>query len=251
MLRYFFRKWTNIEFVAALATLLAFVLSAVPGFSSDPRIPIRVILISAGFASLFWLVFLATRKAFVIVGYRNVMSFLELLARHARFRVWTARTHTGRGVGERVYFGILAERLSRQDSPLEDVRRLLRLAPAAREHIDNLIADFLYKDAAEVRCFSGIGPQFDFMITDDVAVIGFPMAGGTDNVAAVVLRQTGVVEAVANVFNELWNDPSTRILFRGSATFPESDRQALLSFIEHSIAALPNGPSDPQLAADR
>lgn len=247
MLRYLFRKWTRLEFVAALATMLSFLLSAVPGFSSDPRLPIRAILLAFGVASLCWFLLLATRKAFVIVGYHNAMSLLELLARHARHRVWTARTHTGRGVGEQAYFNILAERLGRQDSPLEDFRRLLRLTPAAREHIDQLIVDFLYKDAAEIRYFAGAGPQFDFMIADDVAVIGFPMAGGTGNVAAVVLRQAGVVEAVANIFNQLWNDSNTRVLFRGKATFPERDRQALLNLLKNSFAESANEPSNPPL----
>ena len=128
MFRYLFRKWSNLEFVASLATLLALVLAVVPGLTSDPRKPIRVVLLAVGSASLLWLCLLATRKSFVIVGYRNTMSFLELLGTHAKHRVWTVRMHTGRGTREHTYFSILAERLSNQERPLEDFRRVLRLA---------------------------------------------------------------------------------------------------------------------------
>src|SRR6185295_3056735 len=97
------------------------------------------------------------------------------------------------------------------------------------EHVDSLIIDFLYKDSVEGRYFTAGGPQFDFMVADDIAVIGFPRAGGTGNVAAVVLRHAGVVEAVANVFTQLWEDPDTQILFRGAPAFSEPARQALLA----------------------
>ncbi|MBS1790479.1 MAG: hypothetical protein JST85_22350 [Acidobacteria bacterium] len=247
MLRYLFRKWTNLEFVASVATLLSFVLSAVPGFASTPQKPIRLVLLAFGAASAIWLVLLASRKAFVIVGYADVMSFLELLATHARLRIWTARTHTGLGIGEQTYFAILSERLASQERPLEDFRRLLRLAPQAHEHVDALIANFLYKNAAEVRYFTAGGPQFDFMIADDVAVIGFPMAGGTDNVAAVVLRHSGVVEAVANVFTQLWADPDTEVLFRGAVTFSEPSRAALVAHVENLFSQLAESSSNNRL----
>jgi len=236
MLRYFFRKWTRLEFVASLATLVALVLAIVPGFTSDPQRPIRIILLAVSAISLLWLFLLATRKSFVIVGYQNTMSFLEMLAKHARHRIWTARTHTGRGVSERSYFAILAERLSNQEAPLEDFRRLFRLAPQAREHVDILLTDFLYKDAAEVRYFEAGGPQFDFMVADDIAVIGFPMAGGTGNVAAIVLRRSNVVDAVAGVFTQLWQDPETKCLFRGAAVFPEAARRALVEEVNRLFA---------------
>jgi hypothetical protein len=235
MLRYLFRKWSSLEFVAAIATVLSLALSAVPAFALDPRRPIRTILMSVAAASLIWLVMLASRQSFVIVGYSNVMGFLELLASHARLRVWTARTHTGRGVDETAYFAAIAERLASSQTPLDDFRRLLRLSEAAREHIDHLIAEFLHRDAAEVRYFRGSGPQFDFMIADDVAVIGFPMAGGAGNVAAVVLRHTAVVEAVANVFNQLWNDSETVLLFRGSSAFPEHLREKMLTILDREM----------------
>ena len=90
MLRYIFRKWARLEILAALATFLSLGLSAVPGFTSDPQRPIRVILWATGGASLLSLLLAISRKAFVVVGYRNVMSFLELLVGHARLRVWTA-----------------------------------------------------------------------------------------------------------------------------------------------------------------
>jgi hypothetical protein len=231
MLRYLFRKWTRIEILAALATFLSLGLSAVPGFTSDPQRPIQVILLAAGGASLLWLLLAISRKAFVVVGNRNVMSFLELLVRHAKLKVWTVRTHTGEGVSEEKYFSIIAERLGSDAAPLEDFRRLLRLAPNAREHVKNLVRSFIFRDFAEVRYFTSVGPQFDFVIVDDLAIIGFPMAGGTNNVAAVVLRHSAVVQAVADVFSGLWEDRNTQVLFRGARLASETDRQAVMALV--------------------
>ncbi len=243
MLRYLLRKWTRLEILAALATFLSLGLSAVPGFTSEPQGPIRVILWTAGGASLLWLLLAFSRKSFVVVGYRNVMSFLELLARHARLRVWTARTHAGDGVGEERYFSIIVENLASSSSPLEDFRRLIRLAPNARGHVDSLVRDFLYRDFAEVRYFIGGGPQFDFMIADDVAVIGFPMAGGNNNVAAVVLRHSAVVQAVADIFSGLWESHDTQVIFRGSQLATEADRQAVIALVR-KILPPPGGAPD-------
>jgi hypothetical protein len=73
------------------------------------------------------------------------------------------------------------------------------------------------------------------MIADEMAVIGFPMSGGVDNIAAVVLRHSSVVEAVANVFTQLWSDPTTHLLFRGRANFPELERTDLVQRVQRLL----------------
>ena len=101
--------------------------------------------------------------------------------------------------------------------------------------MDSLVRDFLYRDFAEVRYFTGGGPQFDFMVADDVAVIGFPMAGGNNNVAAVVLRHSAVVQAVADIFSGLWEDHDTQVIFRGSRLITEAGRQAVTARVERIL----------------
>lgn len=239
MIRYLFRKFARLEIIAAVATFLSLALSALPAFTANVGLPARNILLGAAGASLVWLLFAVSRRAFVIVGYLDVMSFLELLATNTRYKLWTARMHVGAGVGEEEYFRIISERLGSATRPIEDFRRLIRIAPAAHPHLQHLVQEFFYRDFAEVRYFSGPGPHFDFMIADDVAVIGFPMAGGSNNVGAVVLRRSTVVQAVADVFADLWEDPGTRVLFRGSRAQSEPDRVALMA----KLTALLSTPS--------
>lgn len=210
------RTWSRTEVWSALVGVLSLVVSVVANMKSDSRSATVVLLACVATAACLWFLFLISRDAFSLRGYSNVMSYLESLAETARYRVWTARTHLGEGVGEHRYFGIIEHRLKSPYHPLEDFRRVVRLSPKARDHISWLVSHFYNQTGVEVRYFEGGGPQFDFVIVDGkVAVIGFPMAGGKGNVGAVVLRRRSAVEGVETVFNALWDQ--AQVLFEGSA----------------------------------
>jgi hypothetical protein len=186
-------------------------------------------------ATTVWFLYLVTRNAFVLTGYASVMSFLESLAQTAQHRIWTARTHLGEGGQEQQYFSIIEHRLKAPSRPLEDFRRVIRLGPKSRTHVEWLVEHLSREPSVEVRYLDALGPQFDFMVVDGrVAVIGFPMVGGKHNSGAVVLRRRAAVEGVESVFISLWNDCQSTVLFDGSSNRTPED----IKHLQERLSAL-------------
>lgn len=245
MLKYAIRKSTRWEIVTLMLSVASFIAGFLPAFTATPQFPTQLLLWATAAVAAGWFVLLATRSSFTIIGYRNVMTFLKETTRTTQHRIWTVRTHTGDGGSEEDYFRLIEGRLSDPDSPLEDYRRLFRSTPAARGHALALIAGCINHGAAEARFFNGGGPQFDFVMFDDLAIIGMPMAGGQGNVGAVVLRGK-VVEAVAGVFDKLWNDSETKVLFKGRRENGERERQEALAILSSAVSpALIPPPQHP------
>ena len=221
-------KWTRTEVWSAVVGLVSLVLTTAGNlFPGTPR-PTLIALAVFLFASVLWFIFLITRSAFVLTGYGDVMSFLESLAVTARQRLWTARTHLGEADEEQPYFELIEHRLKDPRYPLEDFRRVIRVGPRSRQHVEWLVEHFSQHANAEVRYLSSVGPQFDFMAVDGrIAVIGFPVVGGKRNIGAVVLRRRKAVEGVEAAFISLWNDCQANVLFGGSSSRTHDDVRQL------------------------
>jgi hypothetical protein len=174
--------------------------------------------------------------AVVLRGYANTVAQLEALTRGARYRLWTARTHSGGGANEQSYFEAIAERLSAATGPLEDFRRIIRLNPSAREHLIWLVEHMSHLPNARVYHYEAGGPQFDFVTIDgQTAAIGFAMPGGEGVVGCILLRSTDAVVAVDNVFSELERDCD--LLFQGRADIDVAGKEALRRRIDELLAA--------------
>jgi hypothetical protein len=163
------------------------------------------------------------------------MSYLEELAKKARYKLWTVRTHLGEGIGEQQYFRIVEERLAARDKPLEDFRRIIRVTPKSREHLFWLVDHLSQYPHVKVLYFEGGGPQFDFMSVDgEVAVIGFAKTGGKGNIGGIVLRGPEAVGAVDVVFTNLETD--SKLLFEGEHGIDQSRKDEFRTTIEAVLA---------------
>jgi hypothetical protein len=217
-MRTFLLTWTRTEVWSAAVGVLSLVLTVAGNLAPGTPRPTVIALCAFLVVVTVWCVFLVTRQAFVLTGYATVMSFLESLAQTAQNRLWTARTHLGEAGQEQPYFDIIEHRLKDPGKPLEDFRRVVRLGPRSRAHVEWLVEHFSQESNAEVRYLDAVGPQFDFVVVDGrIAVIGFPMVGGKNNIGAVVLRRRAAVEGVESVFISLWNDCKSNVLFDGSS----------------------------------
>ena len=171
---------------------------------------------------------------FVLRGYNRVMSLLEDIATNARYRLWTARTHLGKGTGEDRYFEIIRRRLIDETKPLEDFRRVIRLCSNARTHLVWMVDNFCSLPNARVSYYEFGGPQFDFMSVDgEIAVIGFPMAGGKGNVGAVVLRRADTVAAIETVFQSL--EVASTLLFEGVQGIDAQGKRVLRGSVDKAL----------------
>jgi hypothetical protein len=214
-----FFTWTRTEVWSAAVGVLLLVLTVIGNLTSIASRPTVTTTSASLILVIVWMVFLLTRHTFVLTGYIPVMSFLESLARHAKHRLWTVRTHLGEAHEEQGYFEIIEHRIKDPDpnKRLTDFRRVIRLGPRSRTHVQWLVEHLGQQTGVEVRFIDGMGPQFDFLIVDGrVAVIGFPTVGGKHNMGAVVLRRRAAVEGVESVFISLWEECRLNTLFEGS-----------------------------------
>jgi uncharacterized protein (UPF0333 family) len=230
-------KSTSLERWMALVSVVSLILAVCIGLKGSDR-SITIIIVAAFFLVVFIIfLFQVTRSSFEIYGYNEVMNYLELLAKNAQKRVWTVRTHVGNGEMENKYFEIIEHRLLHPDAKerLEDFRRVICLSSNAEDHLNYLVDRFSNLPAAEVRFYIGGGPKFDFLIIDELAVIGFPMIGGKNNTGAIVLRKRAAVEGIITVFSELCGDNNSTLLFTGNKQFNSTDKENLRIHIKSLI----------------
>jgi hypothetical protein len=214
-------------------SIVGFALSVIGNMTGTARKPTIAALGATAVALLLALMVALARQTYVVVGYKNTMTFLERLARSARRSLWTVRTHQGAGDLERRYFEIIHERLVATDKPLEDFRRIVRIGAqsATAEHLEWLVQNLSNQPAAHIRIYQGCGPSFDFMIVDRrIAVIGLPQSGGLDNSAALVVRGRAAVAGVEAIFDALFGE--SRLFFDGKRQITLKERTELLSKVD-------------------
>jgi hypothetical protein len=236
MLKFILRSWTRAESWSLVLAVLSLALAVATGLDSRPRqATVFVICVFAGLISLLFVV-LVSRDSFTLRGYKTVMSFLDVLAATAKYRLWTTRAHQGSGDLEESYFAAIEHRLKDPNKPLENFRRVIRLSPSSASHARWLVEHLYNQPGVEIRYYKAGGPPFDFVIVDGkIAVIGFPMATGRDNIGAVVLRRRAAVEGVESAFHALCMDAESTLLFEGSKTRKVEEVRPLLESVQKLV----------------
>lgn len=241
----FLLKTTAFEKITAF---LSSILAIASAFNISGPTKTLYLLIGSFLIFVILFLFQISRPSFMIRRYRPVMDYLERLAKNADDKIWTVRTHNGAGDDEVRYFKIILERLEHPDPKkrLEDFKRIIRISPNARQHLNYLIDRCSDNNGAEVSFYKGGGPKFDFLIIDErIAVIGFANVGGKNTIGSIVLRDKHAVRGVVNVFHDLWNDEHTELLFSGRPGISDEEKGLLKDKVRLLTQTKQNGIIKP------